>query len=517
MTRSILWADDEIDLLRPHVMFLEERGYHVRGVATGAEAVSEMKKGRFDIVFLDEMMPGMSGIDALLQIKEVNPTVPVVMITKSQKEDLIDEAIRKRIDDYLIKPVNPVQILSACRRLLDKQQIRQQQVSQDYLADFRELMSRPVDEMGWEDWIRVHARLMEWDLELARFPDAGLRESHENMRRDANRDFGRYIETAYPRWVKGENPPPLSVDVISNWVAPHLRQNRRVLFVVMDCMRLDQWLEVEPLLDPYFRIRRDYYISILPTATPYARNAIFGGLFPADLTRIYPRFWQEAGNDERSKNRHERELLEKQIERLGIRLSSAPKYIKVYSADEGAAVRRQAGAFASLPLVALVYNTLDLLAHGRSESDLLQELAPDEVAFRSLTRSWFAHSSLFDLLKVMAGSDVTVVLTTDHGAVLGRRATKVLGDRETSTNLRYKYGTNLGCDTRHAMHVKDPSTLRLPADSLVKNYILAKEDYYFVYPTNYHEYERQYRDTFQHGGISLDEMVLPVATLTPKG
>jgi hypothetical protein len=300
-------------------------------------------------------------------------------------------------------------------------------------------------------------------------------------------------------------------------VAPLLREGKKVLFVVMDCMRLDQWLELEAQLDPYFRIRRDHYLSILPTATPYARNAIFSGLFPGDLTRLHPQYWQEARDEERSKNRFERELLDLQLERLGVKLPAGVKYLKVYNADEGAAVRRQAGAFAALPLVALVYNTLDLLAHGRSESELLQEVAPDEAAFRTLTASWFAHSSLFELLKVMAGQEVTVIITTDHGALLGRRATRVLGDRETSTNLRYKFGTNLGCDPRHAVQVKNPARFRLPADSLVKNYILAKEDYYFVYPTNYHEYERQYRDTFQHGGISLEEMVLPVATLTGRG
>jgi CheY-like chemotaxis protein len=516
MKRTILWADDEIDLLRPHVLFLNERGYDVTTATSGEEALDEARRNRFDVVFLDEMMPGLRGLETLMALKEIDPKVPVVMITKSEKEDLIDEAIRMRIDDYLVKPVSPVQILSACRRLLDRQKIEQQQVSSDYVSEFNQILGGAEPPRSWMDWVRVHTRLSEWDLELARYPETGLRETHEEFRRAANREFGRYIEGTYPSWVHGEEPPPLSVDVVGKWVKPHLREGKRVLFVVMDCMRLDQWLELEPLLEPYFRIQRDYYYSILPTATPYSRNAIFSGLFPADIHRLFPQYWQETKEEERSKNRYERELLEKQVEALGLKLSAPPKYVKVYNTEEGSNVRRQAGSFGSLPFVALVYNTLDLLAHGRSESELLHELAPDEAAFRSITKSWFAHSSLFDMLKVVGGTDCVVVITTDHGAIIGRRATRVLGDRETSTNLRYKYGTNLGCDGKHAMYVKKPETMRLPADSLVKNYILAKEDYYFVYPTNYHEYERQYRDTFQHGGISLEEMILPVATLTAK-
>lgn len=516
MTRTILWADDEIDLLRPHILFLQQRGYEVTPATSGDEALDALRRRRFDLVFLDEMMPGRSGLDTLLELKELAPNVPVVMITKSEKEDLIDEAIRKRIDDYLVKPVNPMQILTACRRLLDRQKLEQERMSQDYIAEFNQLLAGSGPALEWRDWARIHLRLSEWDLEFSRFPDSGLHETHEEFRRTANRDFARYIETAYPRWARGEDPPPLSVDVVSRWVKPHLAAGRRVALVVLDCMRMDQWLEIESLIEPYFHIAREIYYSILPTATPYSRNAIFAGLFPDDILRLHPEYWQETRDEDRSKNRYEKELLERQVERLGLRLSAPPKYVKVYSPEEGAAVRRQAGSFASLPLVALVYNTLDLLAHGRSESDLLQELAPDEAAFRSLSRSWFAHSALLDLLRVMAEQKVVVVITTDHGAILGRRATRVIGDRETSTNLRYKYGNNLGCDPRHAMHVKDPRRLRLPADSLVKNYIVAKEDYYFVYPTNYHEYERQYRDTFQHGGISLEEMVLPVATLTAR-
>jgi hypothetical protein len=308
----------------------------------------------------------------------------------------------------------------------------------------------------------------------------------------------------------------MSPHVVPRWVMPHLRDGRRVILIIVDCMRLDQWFAIQDLLEPYFEIKTEHYLSILPTATPYSRNAIFSGLFPADLARLHPDLWHEADRDERSKNRHEAELMIHQLAREGIQLDGEPKYVKIYTMDEAAAVRRDVQSLVNVPMVSLVFNFVDILAHGRSESQVLKELAPDEAGFRSLMRTWFEHSALYDVLKQVSTQDTVVVFSTDHGAVMGRRATIARGNRQTSTNLRYKYGTNLGCDPKQAVHLKEPGDFRLPKDSLNKHYIFAKEDFYFVYPTNYHEYERQYRGSFQHGGASLEEMVLPCVTMTPR-
>jgi hypothetical protein len=336
------------------------------------------------------------------------------------------------------------------------------------------------------------------------------------MRRELNAAFGRYVELNYGEWVHGKGGPPLSPHLFDKQVIPLLSEGRRVFLIVVDCMRLDQWMSIERLLDPYFQIRTDYYFSILPSATPYARNAIFSGLFPRDLAEKHPDFWLEQADDEGGKNRFERQLVEAQLRRKNVVLKQQFRYAKIYNIEEGNNLRRQISSFFSLPLVVLVINFVDMFAHGRSESDILQELAPDESAFRSVMTSWFQHSVLFEILRAAATQDACVVITSDHGSILGKKATTVYGNRDTSTNLRYKFGNNLGCDERHAVRVKNPGDFRLPGGSLSKNYIFAKESYYFVYPTRYHDYERQYRNTFQHGGISLEEMVLPCGVLTPR-
>ncbi|MBN1825588.1 MAG: response regulator [Candidatus Eisenbacteria bacterium] len=511
----ILWADDEVDLLKPHVIFLRERGYEVVTVTSGDEAIRRVREERFDAVLLDEMMPGRDGLSTLEGIKELHEDLPVIMITKSEEEDLVETAIRKRINDYLLKPVNPVQILSALRRVLEKERIESTGIARDYLGEFNRIRAL-AQTANADDWIDIHRRLSRWDLELERFREVGLKQTQEDVRREMNAEFARFVEKHYAGWVGGEKSPPLSTDLVDRWVLPLLEEGKRVYLVIIDCMRLDQWMEMERLLDPYFQIRNDHYYSILPSATPYARNGIFSGLLPMDLARIHPKYWQEQSEEEGSKNRHEKQLLEAQLERRKVRLRRNLKYVKIYNPDEGNQLKRQVSSLFSVPFVALVINFVDIFTHGRSESDILRELAPDEAAFRSVMTSWFRHSSLFEILRAISSQDATVVLTSDHGAILGRKATMVHANRETSTNLRYKHGSNLGCDERHAVKVKNPEDYKLPRDSLNKNYIFARENYYFVYPTRYHEYERQYRNTFQHGGISLEEMILPCAVLTPK-
>jgi CheY-like chemotaxis protein len=513
---SILWVDDEIELLKSQILFLEERGYTVKPASNGEDAVGLVKSESFDLVLLDQMMPGLDGLSTLVKIKEVDPSVPVVMITKSEEEGLIDEALRKRIDDFLLKPVNPVQILSAARRILEGRQIRETELSREYVEDFNIVDELRSQATGWEDWLNIHRKLSEWSLILDEFPDSGLMQSLVDQRRQCNIEFSMYVEKAYRGWTKAEERPLLSVDVIANFVAQHLSARKRVFFIIIDCLRLDQWLAIEPMLEPYYSIKRDHYYSILPTATPYSRNAIFAGLFPSEIASEYPQYWDETGSDEVGKNRFERPLLDKQLKKMGINMSPSLKYLKIYTADEAIQARKQVPTLQNLPLVAMVFNFVDIVAHSRSESVVLQEMLPDESAYRSFTRSWFMHSPLYDILKAISLQDVTVVVTTDHGSILGRRSAVALGDRATSTNVRYKFGTNLNCDERQAVRVKDPLDFRLPAGGVNKNYIIAKEDYYFVYPTNFHEYERHYKHSFQHGGISMEEMILPCVTMTPK-
>jgi DNA-binding response OmpR family regulator len=513
---SILWVDDEIDLLKSQIMFLEDRGYTVRPVSNGEDAIKLVGSEGFDLVLLDQMMPGIDGLSTFMKIKEINPALPVVMITKMEEEELIDEALRKRIDDFLLKPVNPVQILSAARRILESREIRERELSREFVESFNSVETLKTQAQGWEDWLEIHQRISEWDILLDSFPDSGLMQSHLDQRRQCNVEFAMYVEKAYRGWVQDGERPLLSVDVIANFVAPHLSARRKVYFIIIDCLRLDQWLAIEPMLEPYFSIKREYYYSILPTATPYSRNAIFAGLFPSEIAAEYPQYWTETGSDEMGKNRYERQLLDKQLRKMGIKVSPGLKYLKVYTADEANHTRKQIPTLQNVSLVAMVFNFVDIVAHSRSESVVLQEMLPDESAYRTFTKSWFMHSPLLDILKSIAQQGAMVVLTTDHGSVLGRRSAVALGDRETSTNVRYKFGTNLNCDPRQAIRLKDPLDFKLPPGGVNKNYIIAKEDYYFVYPTNFHAYERHYRHSFQHGGISMEEMILPCVTMKPK-
>ncbi len=347
------------------------------------------------------------------------------------------------------------------------------------------------------------------------FSETGLDQTHVDLRKKCNVAFSRYIEENYVEWISAKERPILSVNAFNHFVYPHIRRGRKVFFIVIDCMRYDQWLKIEDLLAPLYNIERDYYYSILPTATPYARNALFSGLFPIEISERYPDYWLERSRDELSKNRFEQELLGEQLRRSNLGGTSI-KYVKIYETEEANEIRKQVDSYRSIDLVALVFNFLDILAHGRSQSEILQEIAPNESAFRSLMRSWFVHSALFEILQKISRHDAIVVITTDHGSILGRKASLVHGNRDTSTNLRYKFGENINGDPKQTLLIKKPKIFRLPAEGPSKNYILAKENYYFVYPTRFHEYERQYLGTFQHGGISLEEMIVPCITLTPK-
>ena len=515
--RRILWADDEIDLLRPHIKFLEQKGFSVTVVPNGEDALAALGRDRYDVVLLDEMMPGLGGLDTLEEIQARELGVPVILVTKSEEESLMNQAIGRHITDYLIKPVNPSQVFLACKRVFDSQKLQGSQRARDYVGEMQRWQTLDLRGLDWAGWVDLALDVARWDVRFDAVPEAGLKQAHMDFRRGINIEFGRFVENHYPHWVQGDPARPrLSTDVVRHAVVPHLQKGRRVFFIVIDCMRLDQWLTIEPLLEEYYEIRREYYCSILPTATPYSRNAIFSGLLPAQLRQRHPDLWQENTDDERTKNRFERQLLDFQLERLKAVPAHGAKYIKIYDADEAHQVKRQISSFSGLGLVSMVFNFLDILAHGRSESEILQELAPDEAAFRAVMKAWFVHSPLYDVFRALANQNCTIVVTTDHGAVLGRRAALVYGNRDTSTNLRYKFGLNLNCDAKQAVIVRRPMDYLLPDDGVNKNYVLAREDFYFVYPTRFHEFERQYRGSLQHGGISVEEMILPLVTLEPR-
>src|SRR3990172_4428485 len=514
--KNVLWVDDEIDQLGSHIIFLEQKGYKITKATNGEDAVLLVGKNNFDLVLLDEMMPGKDGLTTLEEIKKISPNLPVIMVTKSEEERLMEQAIGEKISFYITKPVNPSQILSVAKKILEEKSIREKHVVKQYIEQFNQLKSKLNFALTAKDWIDIHHQLCQWDLELENFREPSLIETHQGLKKECNLEFGKFIEREYPLWLRSKERPDLSVDVVPKFLQPVLLENKPTFFFILDCMRLDQWLAVEGILNEYFNIKKEFYFSILPTATPYSRNAIFSGLFPDELAVKFPQYWQGKDENDASRNRNERQLLDAQLKRLGLAFKSEPKYVKVLDLAEAGNLARKISTYAGTPLLSIVVNFLDILAHGRSESEILLEIAPNEAAFRSLMKSWFLHSPLLEVLRYLAKQDCVVIFTTDHGSVLGTRGNLAYGKKDTSTHLRYKFGDNLNCDPKGAILIKDPRVYRLPMYGLATTYIFAKEDYYFVYPTNYHEYEREHRNSFQHGGISLEEMILPLAVLHPK-
>ncbi|MCC5925798.1 MAG: response regulator [Bacteroidetes bacterium] len=515
MQNQILWADDEIEQLRPHIIFLENKGFSVTPVTNGEDALALIHSNNYDLVFLDEQMPGMDGLTTLGHIKEMKPSLPVVMITKSEEEHIMEDAIGSRISDYLIKPVNPNQILLTIKRILDKQRLRNEHTAQVYLRSFNQLSEQINTSGDWNDWVAIYKQLTQWEIELES-GDEALRQVLLDQFQQANREFGKYIQEDYVYWLKEgtRNRPRLSPDVMESYVFPLLKEEKPLFFIIIDCMRYDQWLVFESVLSEYYSISTDFYYSILPTATPYSRNAIFSGLYPDAIARNYPELWSMQDDNESSLNRHEDQLLAEFLNRKEIPVKA--KYEKLLTAEDNKRVSDKIKNYLQQPFNAFVFNFVDTLVHSRSDSDVLKEIAPDVAAFRSLTRSWFMHSHLLQILKTLSKEDVNIVITTDHGAVRALRDTKVIGDRDTSTSLRYKYGKHLKADRDGAILVKDPSVYRLPRNSMSLNYLFALEDYYFVYPTNYNKYQNKYKDTFQHGGATMEEMILPVVHMKPR-
>ena len=513
MAARILWADDEIDQLKAHILFLKEKGFDIHPVTNGSDALEKVKTREFDLVFLDEQMPGMDGLQTLEKIKEIAPLLPVVMITKSEEESIMEDAIGRHISDYLIKPVNPNQILLTVKRVLERRRIQSETASQLFLRRFGQLSQMYDVADSRSEWIDIYRQLLRWEHEL-REGDETLQDILADQMKQANAAFSKYVVRNYREWLHGEDKPILSPDVFPSYVFPHLDKGRPVVFILIDCMRYDQWQEFERHLSPLFQIETDFYYSILPTATPYSRNAIFSGLHPARIKEVHPDLWDDS-TDENSLNRHEEELLSRQLRRH--RIDHPFRYRKVLTAQDGRKALQQLSESLHVPLSAYVYNFVDTLVHSRSDSDVLKELAPDARAFRSVADSWFQHSTLLQLFRELASSNATVVVTTDHGSIRAMRDTLVYGDRHASVSLRYKHGRSLKAEDESSVFTIDkPQDYLLPHSPQVNSYLIALEDYYFVYPTQYHKYQNKYRDTFQHGGISMEEMILPVSTLTPR-
>ncbi|MBT3267047.1 response regulator [Candidatus Poribacteria bacterium] len=514
--RQILWIDDEIDTLRSHVLFLESQGYDVAPAANGQDGLSLLADGAFDAVLLDHRMAGMDGLDVLDAIKTERPHLPVVMVTQSQEDTLMDDALRHQVDDFLVKPVQAVQVARTLRRIVERQSLTEEATPQMYLRDYGELLASRSGDISWKEWAAIYQRLVSWDMREDDLERSGLAASHRELHAEYNRAFSDYVATNYPSWVRGGDSPPLSVDVLDRFVLPHVQRGEQVFFVVIDCMRLDQWRTIEPLLAPLFDIETELYYGILPSATGYARNALFSGLFPKEIAERHPQFWAESCDTDSSTNRHEKQLLELKLERDGLYLKPPPRYFKIFDARGGEEYRQRVASFDRVSLATLVVNFLDVLTHERSQSDVLQQIAPDERAFRSLMESWFRNSDLFRIFEIMAEKNAVVVVTTDHGSVLCDRASKAFGNRDTTTSLRFKVGERIDGDPEEAVRIDDPGMYQLPADSSGKNYLLAKEDYYFVYPTEFNAYRRQLKGGFQHGGISMQELLIPCATLRPR-
>ncbi|MGA2298757.1 MAG: response regulator [FCB group bacterium] len=517
---TILWIDDEIELLRPHIILIEQRGYKVEKATNAEDALELLREHHFGLIFLDESMVGMSGLDALPLLKEIDPYTPIVMVTKNEAESVMDEAIGKKIDDYLTKPVNPTQIIAAIKKYLESRKIKSDKLSQDYLQGFHEISRRIRDSLNWDEWLEIYLKLVSWSMELDTNPELGFEQTLRDQWRECNGEFSKFIEDNYIGWLqknKEEDAPMLSPEIVDNYLIPLLANGKPTFFFVIDCLRLDQWLVMEEMLQPYYNFQRNYYCSILPTATPYARNAIFAGLFPIDIQKYYPKWWVgETNNEEHKANAYEKELLEEHLKRKKISLSKPVNYVKIHDTEFGKRIEGNMLSYVENQLNAIVINSVDMIAHSRSDYAILKEIAPDEPAYRSLTRSWFQHSSFFSMLKILSDQDVNIIVTTDHGSIRCMRGVKVIGDKETSTCLRYKFGKNVKAEQRHAMQISNPNEFRLPNTGVTINNIIAKEDYYFVYPTDFHHYLQKYRDSFQHGGISLEEMIIPVITLKSK-
>ena len=513
----LLWADDEMELLRAHLLFLEKKGYEVVTVTNGNDAIEECNKRTFDLVLLDEMMPGLSGLETLQRIKEISPQVPIVMVTKSEEEDIMNQAIGQQIADYLIKPVNPNQILLSLKKNIHRKEIITETVQASYQQQFQQLSMQIMDCRTWQEWVDIYKRLVRWELELSA-TDSQMTEMLNMQKEEANRGFGKYIKQNYMDWMsrfdgkgaKDDSMPILSPELFKTKVFPLLNEGEKVFLIVLDNFRYDQWKMLEKEIGDQFEIDEDLYCSILPTATQYARNAIFSGLMPEQIEKMFPELWVDE-DEEEGKNLNEEPLIKTQLERY--RRKNTFSYHKINTSTEADKLMGQLNELQKNDLNVVVFNFIDMLSHARTESKMVRELANSESAYRSITLSWFRHSVIADLFRQLSQSDYRVMITTDHGSIRTTNPVKIVGDRNTNTNLRYKLGKNLSYDSKELFVIKDPHKAHLPSPNLSTSYVIATGDDFFAYPNNYNYYVSYYRNTFQHGGISMEEMIIPIINL----
>ncbi len=511
----ILWADDEIDLLKPHIIFLEDKNYEVVAATSGSEALDLIDEQRFDIVFLDENMPGLSGLETLNSIKSAKPSLPVIMITKSEEESIMEDAIGAKISDYLIKPVNPNQILLTLKKHLDTARLVSEKTTIGYQQAFRNIGMSLHNNMTFEEWDDVYKKLIYWELELDKSNDSGMAEILDAQKVEANQLFSKYVEENYMDWLNGDEDAPLmSHNVFKEKVSPLITPDSTTFLIVIDNLRLDQWQILKPQIEEMFWVdKEETYMSILPTTTQYARNALFAGLLPADIEKLYPKLWMN-DEDEGGKNLHEPELIATQLKRLGKETKFA--YNKVLNPNYGRKVVSELSNQMNNAFNVIVYNFIDMLSHARTDTDIIKELAEDESAYRSLTLSWFDRSPLKEALKVMSEKKAKVIITTDHGSIQVKEPSKIIGDKTVNSNLRYKQGKNLSYEEDDVFAITKPAQAFLPKVNVSQTFVFAKSDKFFAYPNNYNYYVNYYKNTFQHGGISMEEMMVPIIQLSPK-
>lgn len=510
---TILWADDEIDLLKPHIIFLEGKNYNVITCKSGQEALEALSESQVDIIFLDENMPGISGLETLNEIKVMNSSLPVVMITKSEEEFIMEEAIGSQIADYLIKPVNPNQILLSLKKNLDHSRLVSEKTTSNYQQEFRKIAMDLSMVNSYEEWVELYKKLIYWEMRLEDIEDTGMFEILESQKAEANTQFGKFVENNYEDWFTDPAGPVMSHTLFKEWIQPEIKDTPTLL-VVVDNLRYDQWFAFEDTVNSFFKkTKEESYLSILPTATQYARNAIFSGLTPLEMEKKHPDWWKN-DTDEGGKNMFEDKFLGAQIDRLGLDLKW--EYHKITNLKKGKHLSQSFRSQKDNDLTVIVYNFVDMLSHSKTEMEVIKELASNDKAYRSLTQSWFKNSPLLEIIQQAQSMGMKLIITTDHGTINVKQPSKVIGDKDTSLNLRYKTGRSLTYEEKDVLEAKDPRSIHLPSINMSSSFIFAKNDLFFAYPNNYNHYVSYYRNTYQHGGVSLEEMIIPFVVLAPR-